>query len=94
MGSFEIKNPILEYLKNNPNSKSYEISNFLKIDRKVVNSFLYRYLNKHVTQDYNYRWKLIEKNKIENESFSKNDKDHKTDLSNLCNYYLSLLNYY
>ena len=93
MESFEIQNPILEYLKNNPNSKSYEISNFLKIDRKVVNSFLYRSLNKHVTQDYNYRWKLIEKNKIENERFSKNDKDHKTDLSNLCNYYLSCLGY-
>ena len=66
---------------------------FKKLIEKVVNSFLYRSLNKHVTQDYNYRWKLIEKNKIENESFSKNDKDHKTDLSNLCNYYLSCLGY-
>lgn len=56
----ELHTKILDYLKNNPNVKAYEISKFLEIDKSLVNSALYWSLNKQVIQDKSYKWQLID----------------------------------
>ena len=88
----ELHTKILDYLKSNPNVKAYEISKFLEIDKSLVNSALYGALNKQVIQDKSYKWQLID----ETSSFNRHSKTEEiinSNLSNLCNYYLSCLGY-
>ena len=49
---------ILDYLSDNPGTKSFKIANDLNLEKKTVNSFLYGKLSAKVYQNKKYEWFL------------------------------------
>jgi superfamily I DNA and/or RNA helicase/very-short-patch-repair endonuclease len=76
---------ILDYLSDNPGSKSFKIANDLNLEKKTVNSFLYGKLSSKVYQNKKYEWFLVgSNNKINDSKISQK----KTQLSKLADYFL------
>ena len=87
--SEELKELILEALKDKPGQKARELSLMLDIDKKALNSILYGELKDRCVQDEKYCWYL-------NEDAPNRKKDtdkivSKTALTDLARYYLSCL---
>lgn len=84
-----IKQRILNLLKEKPGLKARELANYLNVDKKLINSALYGPLNSQCIQDEKYCWYLKSNNPKKVES---NKKEVSTTiLTNLSNYYLSCL---
>ena len=76
---------ILDYLSDNPGTKSFKIANDLNLEKKTVNSFLYGKLSAKVYQNKKYEWFLVGgNNKINDSKISLKQ----TQLSKLADYFL------
>lgn len=86
----DLKSLILQILQEHPGSKASEIASYAGSDNHVVNSLLYGKLSGLCTRDKHYRWYLTADYKQKN---SETIEFKPTELTSLCEYYLSCLGY-
>lgn len=88
----DLESRIIQALEARPGQKASQLADSLGVDKRRVNSLLYRSLKSLVYQDQHYRWylrKSSKNNKQSDESLKRLD----TPLAKLCAYYLDCLSY-
>lgn len=85
----ELKEQILQTLKQKPNQLARDIAKQFGVDKKQVNGLLFGALKGQVQQDASYRWVLVMKGKVS--SLREANTEQNTNLSKLSRYYLACM---
>ncbi len=91
MSELDTNSQILKLLKHNPKGlAAWQIASMLELDKKQVNSILYKQLSNQVWQNKSYKWFL--KNTKEKSTPTETPSTRPvTDIARLCRYYLACL---
>jgi len=84
----ELEQKILAIIQNHPNIKARDIALKLEVEKTSVNKLLYGKLKSKIFQNSKYQWSLKSEFKSNKINSSETNKDNKTILSKLSNYYL------
>jgi len=91
MSEIEANKQILKLLTNNPKGlAAWQIASMLELDKKQVNSILYKKLSTQVWQNKSYKWFLKKAKSKDVEAETPSNKPL-TDIARLCRYYLACL---
>ena len=91
MSEIDTNSRILKLLKHNPKGlAAWQIASMLELDKKQVNSILYKQLSNQVWQNKSYKWflKNTKEKSVQTEAPSTKPL---TDIARLCRYYLACL---
>jgi very-short-patch-repair endonuclease len=91
MSEIDTNSRILKLLKNNPKGlAAWQIASMLELDKKQVNSILYKNLSNQVWQNKSYKWFLKNTKEKSAETETLINKPL-SDIARLCRYYLACL---